>query len=52
MAVRQAEALDKLLAQKGLKLDHVIELKVDDAVTVASAAISRLSRVCPERPWI
>jgi adenylate kinase len=32
--VPQAEALDKLLDQKGLKLDHVIELKVDDAVLV------------------
>jgi len=33
--VPQARALDKLLADKGLKLDHVIELKVDDAVLVA-----------------
>jgi adenylate kinase len=33
--VPQAEALDKLLADKGLKLDHVIELKVDDAVLVS-----------------
>jgi len=33
--VPQAEALDALLAQKGLKLDHVIELKVDDAALVS-----------------
>lgn len=33
--VPQAEALDNLLSQKGLRLDHVIELKVDDAALVA-----------------
>src|SRR5260221_388528 len=31
---KQAEALDKMLADKGLKLDHVIEMKVDDAQLV------------------
>lgn len=30
----QAESLDKMLAGKGLVLDHVIELKVDDAKMV------------------
>jgi adenylate kinase len=30
----QAEALDKMLAQKGLKLDHVIQLKVDEDALV------------------
>jgi adenylate kinase len=32
--VPQAEALDKMLAAKGLKLDHVIEMQVDDAAMV------------------
>lgn len=32
--VAQAEALDKMLAEKGLKLDHVIEMKVVDDVLV------------------
>ena len=30
--VRQAEALDRLLAERGLKLDAVIELKVDEDI--------------------
>jgi adenylate kinase len=34
----QAEALDKMLADKGLKLDHVIQLKVDE-----DALVQRLS---------
>jgi adenylate kinase len=32
--VPQAEALDRMLEKKGLKLDHVIEMKVDDAALV------------------
>jgi len=32
--VAQAEALDRMLAEKGLKLDHVVEMKVDDAALV------------------
>lgn len=36
--VPQAEALDRLLAGKGMRLDHVIEMKVDD-----SALVERIS---------
>ena len=32
--VRQAEALDEMLERKHLKIDHVIELKVDDDALV------------------
>ena len=30
--IAQAEALDRMLAQRGLKIDHVIELKVNDEI--------------------
>jgi adenylate kinase len=32
--VPQAEALDRMLAEKGLRLDHVIEMKVDEDALV------------------
>ena len=32
--VKQAEALDRLLAERGLKLDAVIELKVDECMLI------------------
>lgn len=36
--VPQAEALDGLLAEKGMTLDHVIEIRVDDDMLIARLA--------------
>lgn len=32
--IGQAEALDKMLGSKGLKLDHVVEMQVDDEILI------------------
>jgi len=51
--VGQAEALDRLLAEKGLKLDGVIELKVDEGVLlqrIESRLAETLARGEPVRP--
>lgn len=45
---RQAEALDRMLAQKGLKLDYVIEMKVDDAMLVDRISGRYTCKTCGE----
>jgi adenylate kinase len=45
---RQAEALDRMLARKGLKLDYVIEMKVDDAMLVDRISGRYTCKTCGE----
>jgi adenylate kinase len=47
--VPQAEALDKMLAARGRRIDLVLELKVDDAALVARVE-SRIAAGGPVRP--
>jgi adenylate kinase len=44
--VAQAEALDRLLTERGLKLDRVIELKVDEEALVARIAGRYSCKAC------
>ena len=46
--IPQAEALDKMLAERGRKIDLVLELKVDDAVLLARVE-SRITAGGPVR---
>lgn len=46
--VAQAEALDKMLAARGRQIDHVLELKVDDAALLARVE-SRIASGGPVR---
>ena len=51
--VAQAEALDRLLAEKGLKLDGVVEIKVDEGILlkrIESRLAEMQARGAPVRP--
>ena len=47
--VPQAEALDRMLAEQGLKLDAVIEIKVDDSLVRRIEARREMHRGKPVR---
>lgn len=46
--IAQAEALDVMLTEKGLKLSHVVEMEVDDAVIVERVAGRFTCATCNE----
>ena len=55
--IPQAEALDAMLAERGKKIDLVLELKVDDAVLLARVESpyqgrrACCGRTTPRKPW-